>query len=1169
MAEKVGEIYYDVTLETGRMIDAQREIDRRSRETAQGLESMGGGAKAAERGFRDAGAAAQEAGGRFRDAAGRLREANGQFVGAGSAAAGAAGGFRQAASAAGGLESSLNQVASAVKMYVSATYLIAQSDAYTKLNAQLKLATSNSAQLATAQAAVVSIAQEAQVSIAGVGTLYARITSSTKELGISQDQVGAITRSVALSLKVSGATAQEAASATLQLSQAFASGVLRGEEFNSVNEAAPRLMQALADGIGVPVGALRKMAEAGLLTSAMLAETLPKSLAALEGEAKQIQTISGAFQQLQNEATLFIGQTSEQSGAVRLLTGAIGLLSDHLTLLAGAMATVAAVRMATYLQAVVGSVYQAIAANRALAASSLATAQAEAAATGATAVLTAAREAELRATVASSSGSVALAITVNGLVPAQARAAAAAEAHSIALVALAAAQRAASVTGTVLTGALKLLGGPIGAVTTLLGLGVTAWAMWGNSAKDASDKAAQAVNETHDQVIKRLDQQNQKLSERIALAKAGSKAAATQGGPEGERLAGIMGQISAIKAKGGNATTRDLLDLIELEDTYKKLNTTIETRLRLEGEIEDIGHAKSAAAWMKEYATATERANAEVAKAKKELGDAFTPELEKRIRGKIDKPDAKGAKEAKRQATQALAAQEYYDGLVANNKTALEKIDAEEQKALTENQKRRVADGGNAAIYEAAKSEIQRRFSRERAQLEEKTTQEVADLKIQLTTDAEAKIEAIRSEEVRRADAAVKLGTMTHEQAERAKTLATHNAGQQRMAIAERVAQTTAETAIEATTNELTKIDLIRQEGIRRAEAAEKAGTISHAQAEADKARATVQAQNAIRQQVMSINPMAALKQEYEQKLAIVSYYEQQMAQAGVDATAFAEAKRNELKTQYQQQRQALAESEFALQDKGNKLVMDGLNAMASSASSSIVGLISGTMTAQDAMRGLASTVLNEAVGALVQMGVQYLKNSIIAQAASSATTAAQTAAIAATTTAQVAATGTMAATSVAASGTVAAAAAPAAGLMSVATLGEAALIGGAALIGTMALAKSFGGGRQYGGPVSTDKLYRVNEKGAPEMFTASNGSQYMMPTTNGRVTAADKIGGGAPVVNVVVNNTAPGTMATATYDDQSRTVSIAVTEVANQIRTNTGPVWSAMRGATNVQARM
>lgn len=125
-----------------------------------------------------------------------------------------------------------------------------------------------------------------------------------------------------------------------------------------------------------------------------------------------------------------------------------------------------------------------------------------------------------------------------------------------------------------------------------------------------------------------------------------------------------------------------------------------------------------------------------------------------------------------------------------------------------------------------------------------------------------------------------------------------------------------------------------------------------------------------------------------------------------------------------------------------------------------------------------------------------------------------------------------------------------------------------AGMVAGMAVADAVGG-RAYGGPVSADSLYRVNEKGAPEMFTASNGSQYMLPTTNGKVTAADKVGGGAPSVNIVVNNTAPGTVASASYDDQSRTVSIAVTEVANQIRTNTGPVWSAMRGATNVQARM
>lgn len=116
----------------------------------------------------------------------------------------------------------------------------------------------------------------------------------------------------------------------------------------------------------------------------------------------------------------------------------------------------------------------------------------------------------------------------------------------------------------------------------------------------------------------------------------------------------------------------------------------------------------------------------------------------------------------------------------------------------------------------------------------------------------------------------------------------------------------------------------------------------------------------------------------------------------------------------------------------------------------------------------------------------------------------------------------------------------------------------------------NFGGGRQYGGPVSADKLYRVNERGAPEMYTSSTGKQYMLPTANGQVTAASKIGGGGSVQwNIVINNTASGTMANASVDQQSRTVQIAVTEVAQQISNNSGPVWSAMRGSTNIRSAL
>lgn len=124
-----------------------------------------------------------------------------------------------------------------------------------------------------------------------------------------------------------------------------------------------------------------------------------------------------------------------------------------------------------------------------------------------------------------------------------------------------------------------------------------------------------------------------------------------------------------------------------------------------------------------------------------------------------------------------------------------------------------------------------------------------------------------------------------------------------------------------------------------------------------------------------------------------------------------------------------------------------------------------------------------------------------------------------------------------------------------------------AGMVAGMAIA-DVAGGRQYGGPVSANSLYRVNETGRPEMFTAANGSQYMMPTASGRVTSADKVGGGGTVLQVNVTNNHPTAQVTATRNS-SGGVDVAVQEIARQIRDNSGPVWSALRGSSNVQGRL
>jgi phage tail tape measure protein, TP901 family, core region len=320
------------------------------------------------------------------------------------------------------------------------------------------------------------------------------------------------------------------------------------------------------------------------------------------------------------------------------------------------------------------------------------------------------------------------------------------------------------------------------------------------------------------------------------------------------------------------------------------------------------------------------------------------------------------------------------------------------------------------------------------------------------------------------------------------------------------------------------------------------------------------------------LDPVTALEDEYKAKLAIVNQYEAKMAADGVNASAEATATKLQIETDYNVAKQDLAIQTWGKQSEINQFTLDALDAFGSASSSAIEGLLTGTMSAQDAMRSLASSILDEAVGALVQMGVQYVKNQIIQQTADQAVTATKLAAIATTTTTQVAATGTMAAASTAAAGAVAAAAAPAAGLMSIATLGKAALIGGAALVGTMALAKSFGGGRRYGGAVNSDSMYRVNESGAPEMFTANNGAQYMMPTSNGNVTPANQVGGGSGGVTINISNyTGADVQATTSPDGKMIEIAVrqAVQAVGDGLRSNTGPAWDGLKAGSNAQSKL
>jgi tape measure domain-containing protein len=537
------------------------------------------------------------------------------------------------------------------------------SDQYGKYLAQLKLATTGQSEFTNAQNAVRSIATSAQSDLSATASLYASITKSTRDLGIAQSQVAGITESVSLALKVSGASTGEASSAILQLSQAFASGVLRGDEFNSVNEASPRLMQALADGIGVPVGALRAMAEQGQLTTAVLADALPRALGTLRNEARSVETIGGAVTVLKNNVMEMVGATAQSSGVVTVLSGSINLLADNLTLAAGAMGTVVAVKLGTALHASAAGAVASMMANRALALSNLASAQSNVAATAAASATAAARVNELRAAVLVAEGNVALAITNNGLIPAQARATAAASAHAAALTAQATAARAASVSGGLAGAALTALGGPVGAVIAVLGIAATAWAVFGNKAEQANDQATQSTEESTGEMIVRLDEQIKKLRERNALAAAEPRIKDLGGVSEVDKdgLARAKAALDANKAAqaaaGTDARARMMLQLeeVELSGKYEGAMSRVKS---LQGEVATAALRTRTARlddWYAQNGSSAQRLAAELDKLKKEFG-AIPPEMEKLVRAKFADPAS-----AKALKSQATAAKEYAD----------------------------------------------------------------------------------------------------------------------------------------------------------------------------------------------------------------------------------------------------------------------------------------------------------------------------------------------------------------------------------------------------------------------------------------------------------------------------------------------------------------------------
>ena len=356
-------------------------------------------------------------------------------------------------------------------------------DEYKKFDAQLQLSTKNLNDYTTAYENVIRIGRTAQSDIGAIGVLYARLNNNMRDLNVTQVQVANTTETISLALRTNNATVQETNSVMLQLSQSFGSGKLNGQEFLAVAEGAPLLLRQLAKSMGVPFGALKDLSAQGKLTREELLKAWndPAYLESLRNQAKQVGTISSSITVLTNNLKQFIGEQDKASGASKLITSTIIFLADNINTLA----SVAIVALIASTGKWIGSIYASITASKLrqmeLVKETVLMERKAAAETVASAVTQAAMANNARATTmwaARNSAAMTEAAAVSAAVAAR-----------------------TGVTATAMTGLKGIvgaLGGPIGAITTALMLGVTAWMAWGDAGKISAEKAAGALSRVKD-----------------------------------------------------------------------------------------------------------------------------------------------------------------------------------------------------------------------------------------------------------------------------------------------------------------------------------------------------------------------------------------------------------------------------------------------------------------------------------------------------------------------------------------------------------------------------------------------------------------------------------------------------------------------------------------------
>ena len=215
-------------------------------------------------------------------------------------------------------------------------------DEYKSYESRINLISKSNAQAKGTFSELMQIANETGSAFGATAELYTRLYRAMGNQANSAELLQ-FTRTIQQMTAISGAGAEEAKAAIIQLAQVLASGALRGDEFNSVAEQMPILLEVLQKSLGKTRAELRKMAEDGELTPQLILGATKEATEEIQRQYEQMPlTIGRAMNQLSNSWLGFVGNTDKTISASSLVAGAISLVANNLDLLAGALITAGA-----------------------------------------------------------------------------------------------------------------------------------------------------------------------------------------------------------------------------------------------------------------------------------------------------------------------------------------------------------------------------------------------------------------------------------------------------------------------------------------------------------------------------------------------------------------------------------------------------------------------------------------------------------------------------------------------------------------------------------------------------------------------------------------------------------------------------------------------------------